>query len=145
MCVDGKSLGVRNVEWSWSEDLRLETVNITANVSDPPCLKCNCLEEYYNKSPPVIRQLLQNKTVGGARGVAFTVLGYVLHVSNKVIIQSWRCSPVPSHFLSFVIIKEMKPEDNQTPILFSIDSITGENTRDVPYTIQTCTFVKARE
>ena len=83
--------------------------------------------------------------MGGARGVAFTVLGYVVHSLDKVIIDSWKCSGFPNRFLSFVIINEMKPEDNQTQLLFNIDSITGDNTRDDSYLIQTCTFVKEKE
>ena len=63
-----------------------------------------------------------------ARGVAFSVLGYISPVSGEVFSESWKCSGVPSHFVSFVIINDTRPEDNRTELTVSVTSITGDLT-----------------
>ena len=141
-CVSGRTLGVHSAEWSWPSDPNLETINITTNVSDQPCLKCSCIAEDYSTSHPAIKQLLESKILGGARGVAFSVLGYVIHNPSENIVESWRCSGVASHYLSFVIIDEMKPGDNQT-LMFNIISAAGDITKGT-YPIQVCEFVRVR-
>ena len=137
-CVSGGSLGVNDLQWAWSQDPRLKTVNISASVSEPsPCLNCECASTaYYNST--VVQEHLQNMTVGGARGVAFSVIGYKFHVSR--LTRSWQCSGVPTSFLSFVIIDEVRPSDNLTKVMFDVTSFSGDVTSG-GYSIQACMFI----
>ena len=123
-CVSGGSLGVHNLQWAWSQNPSLETVNITANVSGPPCLNCDCAEfAYYDLD--IIQRYLHNTSMGGARGVAFSVLGYEDPTAQFPM--SWQCSGVPTNYLSFVIIDEVEPGDNETELMINITSFTGES------------------
>jgi hypothetical protein len=133
-CVSGGSFGVHDLQWAWSQNPSLETVNITANVSDPPCLNCECAESAYYDST-IVKEYLQNKSVGGARrGVAFSVLGYKFHYFAK----SWQCSGVPTNYLSFVIINKVEPSDDQTELVINVTSFTGE-WKQGNYSIHACT------
>ena len=135
-CVSGGSLGVHDLQWAWSQDPYLETVNISASVSDPnPCLNCECAEsKYYSSS--VVQEHLQNKTTGEARGVAFSVLGYKFP-SAPYYAKNWQCSGVPTNYLSFVIIDGVKTSDNHTEPMFNVISYTGDNTQG-NYPIHAC-------
>ena len=134
-CVSGDSFGVHNLQWAWSQDPDLETVNISDSVSDPkPCLSCECAEEkYYSLS--VVQEYVQNKTMGGARGVAFSVLGYKI-IANEIA-RSWQCSGIPNSYLSFVIIDEVEPRDVLTELVFNVTSFTGITTPG-NYSIHAC-------
>ena len=127
-CVSGGSLGVHDLQWVWSQNPSLETVNITANVSDPPCLNCDCAESaYYNLD--IVQRYLHNMSMGGARGVAFSVLGYEDPQIAQIAMfaKSWQCSGVPTNYLSFVIIDEVEPGDNETELMINVTSFTGES------------------
>lgn len=133
-CINGLTgFGVRELQWTWSRDDDLETVNITSELFDPPCLSCDCFTSY--RDHHVVQELLQNKTVGGARGVAFSVLGYISSSSDETILESWRCSGVATHFLSFVIVSELTEEDHRSQLSYMIHSLTGEDT-DGDYAVQ---------
>ena len=127
-CVSGGSLGVHDLWWAWSEDPHLETVNISAIVLNSSCLSCDCANSTYYNSPIVRGYLRNNETVGGARGVAFSVLGYKF--DRDQIAKSWQCSGVPNRFLSFVVIDGVNPSDDQTELMFNIISFTGNWTRE---------------
>ena len=134
-CVSGVSLGVHDLQWAWSLDPSLETVNISASiVSKNPCLKCACAEsEYYSSN--IVQEYLRNKTMGGARGVAFSVLGY----NEDQFLRNYQCSGVPTNFLSFVIIDGVRPSDNRTEMTFNVISFTGDNTQG-NYPMHTCMY-----
>ena len=133
-CVSGGSLGVHDLQWAWSQNSSLETVNITANVSDPPCLNCECAQSaYYDLD--IVQRYLRNMSMGGARGVAFSVLGY--EVPFAMFAKSWQCSGVPTNYLSFVIIDEVEPGDNETELMINVTSFTGESMQG-DYAIHTC-------
>ena len=132
-CVSGFSFGVHDLQWAWSQDPHLETVNISANVSDTSYLSCEFVKSNYYS--PTVQEYLQNKTVGGARGVAFSVLGYKFN--SDQFNMSWLCSGVPNYFLSFVIIDEVNPYDNGTKLLFNITSFTGHRIQE-NYSINAC-------
>ena len=123
-CVSGGSLGVHDLKWAWSLEPDLETVNISASVSDQPCLDCGCAESNYYSSS-VVQEYLRNRTVGGARGVAFSVLGY--KVSRGRFAKNWQCSGVPTNFLSFVIINKVMSGDDKTELTFNVTSFTGDS------------------
>ena len=137
-CVSGDSLGVHNLQWAWSQDPDLETINISASVSDPnPCLNCECAESKYYRSN-VVQKHLKNKTEGGgARGVAFSVLGYKIPAVQTA--RSWQCSGIPNSYLSFVIIAKVEPRDHLTELMFKVTSFTGNNTQG-NYSIHACMF-----
>ena len=136
-CVSGGSLGVHYLQWAWSQDPDLETVNISASVSDPnPCLNCECAESKYYRSS-VVQEHLRNKTMAGARGVAFSVLGYKLTFAQFA--KNWQCSGVPTNFLSFVIIDRVTLSDNRTEMMFNVISFTGDNTQG-NYPVHACTY-----
>ena len=123
-CVSGGSLGVHDLQWAWSQNPSLETVNITANVSGPPCLNCECAQSaYYDLD--IVQRYLRNTSMGGARGVAFSVLGYEVPIA--LFAKSWQCSGVPTNYLSFVIIDEVEPGDNETELMINVTSFTGES------------------
>jgi hypothetical protein len=125
-CVSGGSFGVHDLQWAWSQNPSLETVNITANVSDPPCLNCECAESAYYDST-IVKEYLQNRSVGGARrGVAFSVLGYRVAVARFA--KNWQCSGISTNYLSFVIIDGVQADDNLTELMFNIVSFSGDNT-----------------
>ena len=127
-CVSGGSLGVHDLQWAWSQNPSLETVNITANVSGPPCLNCECAESaYYDLN--IVQRYLHNTSVGGARGVAFSVLGY--------LDKNLQCSGVPTNFLSFMIIDGVRADDNLTELMFNVVSFTGDSTPEY-YAIRAC-------
>ena len=126
-CVSGGSLGVQDLKWAWSLEPNLETVNISAGVSDQPCLDCGCAESNYYSSS-VVQEYLQNRTVGGARGMAFSVLGYKVP-GGRQFAKNWQCSGVPTNFLSFVIIDKVDSGDNSTEMKFNVVSFTGDNTQ----------------
>ena len=133
-CVSGGSLGVHDLQWAWSQNPSLETVNITANVSGPPCLNCECAESaYYDLD--IVQWYRHNMSVGGARGVAFSVLGYSF--SSVEISKNWQCSGVPTNFLSFVIIDGVRADDNLTELMFNVISFTGDSTPE-DYAIRAC-------
>ena len=126
---------MHDLQWAWSLDPNLETVNISASiVSKNPCLDCACAEsEYYSTS--IVQDYLRNKTVDGARGVAFSVLGYELFHSE--LSMDFQCSGVPTNYLSFVIIDGVEPGDEQTELMFNVTSFTGATTED-KYSIHAC-------
>ena len=133
-CVSGGSLGVHDLQWVWSQNPSLETVNITANVSDSPCLNCECAESaYYDLD--IVQRYRRNMSMGGARGVAFSVLGYRL--PSAQFAKSWQCSGVPTNFLSFVIIDGVRADDNLTELMFNVISFTGDSTPE-DYAIRAC-------
>ena len=76
----------------------------------------------------MVREVWNETTAGGARGVAFSVLGYTASIPNKTLMESERCSGLPTDYISFVIINEVKPEDNLTQLTFNITSIPGDKT-----------------
>ena len=117
-CIRGSSLGVSDLQWTWSQEPNLETINISASANSS-CLTCECATNY-----PVVQEYLQNRTVGGARGVAFSVLFYTIPILR--FNNSWLCSGVPTDYLSFIIIDEVKPSDNQTKLTFSVTSLPGD-------------------
>ena len=128
---------MHDLQWAWSLYPDLETVNISASImSKNPCLDCGCAEsEYYSSS--IVQEYLRNKTMGGARGVAFSVLGYeFFHGEHPMDLQ---CSGVPTNYLSFVIIDGVEPGDEQTEMLFNVISFTGDNTQG-NYPMHTCMY-----
>ena len=134
VCVSGGSLGVHDLQWAWSQNPSLETVNITANVSDPPCFDCGCAESaYYDLD--IVQRYRRNTSMGGVRGVAFSVLGYKLPVVRFA--KNWQCSGVPTNFLSFVIIDGVRADDNLTELMFNVISFTGDSTPE-DYAIRAC-------
>ena len=133
-CVSGGSFGVHDLQWAWSQNPSLETVNITANVSDPPCLNCECAESAYY-SLNIVQQHRRNTSMDGARGVAFSVLGYKFQ--SVQFAKNWQCSGVPTDFLSFVIIDGVQADDNLTELMFNVISFTGDSTPE-DYAIHTC-------
>ena len=129
---------MNDLQWAWSQDPHLKTINISASVSEPsPCLNCECASTAYYSSR-VVQEHLQNMTAGGARGVAFSVIGYKVHIRHFT--QSWQCSGVPTNFLSFVIIDEVRPSDKLTKVMFDVTSFTGDVTSG-GYSIQACMFI----
>ena len=141
-CVSGDTLGVHNLQWAWLLDSNLETVNISASiVSKNPCLDCACAEsEYYSSS--IVQEYLRNKTMGGARGVAFSVLGYELFHSE--LSMDYQCSGVPTNYLSFVIIDRVEPGDELKELMFNVTSFSGATTED-KYLIHACMCFLWRE
>ena len=139
LCVSGMTLGVRELNWQWLRDASLETINITSDLSAPPqpCLSCDCAYSRY-ANDDVVKHLLQNKTVDGARGVAFSVLGYIAGDNVDVHIESERCSGVPTQYVSFMMVDDANLEDNDTHVMFNISSILGDLTT-ATYTIKSCT------
>ena len=118
----------------WSQNPSLETVNITANILDPPYLDCDCAESaYYDLD--IVQWYLRNMSMGGARGVAFSVLGY--KVPFAPFAKSWQCSGVPTNYLSFVIIDKVEPGDNETELMVNVTSFTGESGQG-DYAIHAC-------
>ena len=131
---------MHDLQWAWSQNPSLETVNITANVSDPPCLNCDCAQSaYYDLD--IVQRYLRNTSMGGARGVAFSVLGYEVPIQFAMFAKSWQCSGVPTNYLSFVIIDEVEPGDNETELMINVTSFTGESMQeDYAIHIRTCMY-----
>ena len=73
----------------------------------------------------IVQWYLRNMSMGGARGVAFSVLGY--KVPFAPFAKSWQCSGVPTNYLSFVIIDKVEPGDNETELMVNVTSFTGES------------------
>ena len=137
LCVSGTTFGVADLNWRWSHDSLLETINITSRLSDPPCLTCDCAHSRY-ANHAVVRELLRNKTEDGARGVAFLVLGYMAFESDGDIhIESEKCSGVPSDYLSFLMIEEARSEDNGTQVEVEVVALLGDST-ERSFTLKTC-------
>lgn len=134
-CVSGRSFGVHDLKWTWSQNPSLETVNISANVSDSRCVSCECADSIYYNSP-VVKEYLRTKTVN--RSLAFSVLGYTF--SSAQFDKSWQCSGIPTNFLSFVIIDRVMPTDDQTELVFNVTSFTEDYTPG-RYRISACTFM----